>query len=67
MKNLKTMDLLLITDEYKLHYVYRKDFNRFMCNKTKCETKKHFCKYCLQCFSSEKILIEQRKLLDNKW
>ena len=67
MKNLKTIDLLLITDEYKLHYVYRKDFNRFKCNKTKCGTKKHFCKYCLQCFSSEKILIEQRKLLDNKW
>ena len=29
------MDLLLITDENKLHYVYTKYFNRFMCNKTK--------------------------------
>ena len=29
------MDLLLITDENKLHYVYINDFNRFMCNKTK--------------------------------
>ena len=29
------MDLLLITDENKSHYLYIKDFNRFMCNKTK--------------------------------
>ena len=21
-----------------------------MCNKTKCKCKKHFCRYCLQCF-----------------
>ena len=28
------MDLLLITDGNKSHYVYIKDFNRFMCNKT---------------------------------
>ena len=39
------MDLLLITDENKSHYVYIKDFNRFMC--TKFKTKKNFCKYCL--------------------
>ena len=31
----KCMDLLLITDENKSHYPYIKDFNRFMCNKTK--------------------------------
>ena len=49
------MDLLLITDENKLHYVYIKDFNRFMCNKTKDKNKKHFRRYCLQCFSSEKV------------
>ena len=47
------MDLLLITDENKPHYVYIKDFNRFMCNKTKCKNKKHFGRCCLQCFSSE--------------
>ena len=29
------MDLLLISDENKSHYVYIKDFNRFMCKKTK--------------------------------
>ena len=57
------MDLLLISDENKSHYVYIKDFNRFMCNKTKNKNKKYFCKCCLQCFSSEKILIEQEKCL----
>ena len=52
-----SMDLLLISDENKPHYVYIKDFNRFMCNKTKDKNKKYFCKCCLQCLSSEKILI----------
>ena len=28
--------------------------------------KKIFCKCCLQCFSSEKVLMDN-KLLDNKW
>ena len=41
------MDLFLITDENNSHYVFIKDFNKFMCNKTKCENKKHFCRYCL--------------------
>ena len=47
------MDLLMITDGNKSHYVYIKVFNRFMCNKTKNKNKKHFCKYCLQYFSGE--------------
>ena len=29
------MDLLLISNKNKLHYVYIKDFNRFMCSETK--------------------------------
>ena len=49
-------DLLLITNENKSHYVHIKDFNRFMCNKTKNRNKKYFCKCCLQCFSREKVL-----------
>ena len=28
------MNLLMITDENKSHYVCIKDFNRFMCNKS---------------------------------
>ena len=31
-----------------------------MCNKTKNEKKKYFCKFCLQCFSSEKVLQEHK-------
>ena len=49
------MNFLLMTDENKSHYVYIKDFNRFMCNKTKNKNKKYFFKCCLQCFSSEKV------------
>ena len=50
------MDLLLIIEENKTHYVYTKDFNRFMWIKYK--NKIYFCRHCLQCFSSEKVLQE---------
>ena len=50
------MNLLLITNEDKEHYVLIKDFNRFMYNSSKHKESKHFCMYCLQCFSSEVIL-----------
>ena len=50
------MNLLLITEDEKKHYVLIKDFNAFMYNQTKHKNKKHFCMYCLQCFSSERIL-----------
>ena len=52
----KHMELLLITEDENKHYVLIKDFNRFMYNQTKHEHKKHFCMYCLQCFSSEEVL-----------
>ena len=55
------MDLLLISNEFKSHYVYIKDFDRFMSNKTKKKNKKYFCKNCLQCFSSEEVLIEHKE------
>ena len=55
------MDLLLISNENKSHYVYIKDFKRFMCNKAKNKNKKYFCKCCLQCFSSKKVLIEHKE------
>ena len=54
------MDLLWISDENKSHYVYIKSFDRFKCNKIKNKNKKYFCKCCLQCFSSGKILIEHK-------
>ena len=55
------MDLLLLTKDDKSHYVYAKDFNIFMFHKTKNKNKKWFCKSCLQCFSSEKVLIKHKE------
>ena len=51
----------MISNEFKSHYVYIKDFDRFMFNKTKNRNKKHFCKCCLKCFGSKEILIEHKK------
>ena len=45
------LDLLLIFDESKSYYVYIKDFNKLIFNKTKSKNKEHFCRCCLQCFS----------------
>ena len=50
------MNLLLITKDEKKHYVLIKYFNAFMYNQSKHKERKHFCMYCLQCFSSERIL-----------
>ena len=52
----KHMNLLLITEDENKHYVLIKDFNSFMYKKTKHKERKHFCTYCLQCFSSEEVL-----------
>ena len=56
-----SMDLLLLINDNKSHYVYIKDFNTFMFHKTKNTNKKWFCKSCLQCFSSENVLIKHRE------
>ena len=53
--------MLLVIDENKSHYVYIKDFDRFMFHKTKNKNKKWFCKSCLQCFSSENVLIKHKE------
>ena len=52
----KYLNLLLITPKNKSHYVFSKDFNRFIFSKTKCKNKKYFCKRCLKCFSNENVL-----------
>ena len=57
-----SIDLLLLIDDDKSHYVYIKDFDRFMFHKTKNKNKKYFCKSCLQCFSSKKILTEHKEV-----
>ena len=54
------MDFLVLVDDDKSHYLYIKDFNRFMFNKTKNKNKKWFCKNCLQCFSGKNVLTEHR-------
>ena len=56
-----SIDLLLLIRDNKSHYVYIKGFNRFMFHKTKNKNKKWFCKSCLQCFSSEKVLIKHKE------
>ena len=56
-----SMDLLLATDENKSHYVYIKDFDRFVFYKTKNKNKKWLWKSCLQCFSSENVLTEHKE------
>ena len=56
------MDLVLITDGNKLHYVYTNDFNRLMFHKTKNKNKKYFCNSCLQCFSSKNLLTKHKEV-----
>ena len=56
------MDLSIILDKIEWHYVYIKDFNKFMFNKTKHKNKIYFCKYCLQYFSSESILVKHKNI-----
>ena len=55
------MNLLLITEDEKKHYVLIKDFDKFMYNQSKDKERKHFCMYCLQCFSSESILAKHTR------
>ena len=55
-----TLDLLFITRDKNQHYVWIKDFNRFMYNQNQHQHKKHFCRYCLQCFSTEEILCKHK-------
>ena len=59
---MKWMDLLLVTDGDKSHYVYIKDFNRFMFHKTKNKNKKYFCKSCSQCFISKNVLKKHKEV-----
>ena len=56
-----SMDLLLLIDDDKSHYVYIKDFDRFMFHKTKNKNKKWFCRNYLQCFSREGVLIKHKE------
>ena len=61
--NEKVLNVLLISNEEKSHYVFVKDFNRLMYSevKTKNQHKKHFCMSCLQNFTTKAILNKQRE------
>ena len=60
-KNEDFLNLLLISEDENNHYVLIKDFNRFMFNITNDDKKKHFCMYCLQHFTSERILTNHKE------
>lgn len=47
------MELLLIGNGDKTHYVYIEDFNRLIYRTAKHKGKVHFCLNCLQCFSTK--------------
>ena len=54
---IKEIDLLLINDGDKWHYVVIKNLNRLLgsqCNKHKCKT--YFCRTCFHGFGSEELL-----------
>ena len=54
------IDLLIIVDDDKSHYVYIKDFDKFLFHKMKKKNKKYFCRSCLQCFSSKNVLTKHK-------
>ena len=56
------MDFLLIINENKSHYVYIKDFDRFIFHKTKNKNKKQFYKSCFPCFSGKDVLTEHKEV-----
>ena len=57
-----SVELLLVIDENKSHYVYIKDFDRFMLHRTKNRNKKYFCKSCLQCFSIKNLSTKHKEV-----
>ena len=56
-----SIDLLLLNNDDKSHYVYIKDFGRLMFHKTKNKNKKWFCKSCLQWFRNERVMIKHKE------
>ena len=56
-----SIDLLLLINDDKSHYVCIKNFNTFTFHKTKNKNKKWFGKSCLQCFSGENVLIKHKE------
>ena len=59
--NEQALNVLLISNEEKSHYVFIKDFNRLMHSKTEHKEKKHFCMSCLQNCTTKEILNSPRE------
>ena len=57
----QTLNLLLITEKDKFYYVFIKDFNILMFSRTKHKYKKQNCMSCLQSFTTEEILSNNKK------
>ena len=56
-----SINLLILVDDDKSHYVYLQDFDRSMFQKTKNKNKKWFCRSSLQCFSSKNVFIKHKE------
>ena len=62
------MNLLLITEDEKKHYVLIRDFYRFMYNQSKHQHRKHFCLSYLQCFFIKGCVRETyNNMLNDQW
>ena len=57
-----SMDFLIISDKIKSHMCTSKILTNLFLAKQKTKSKKYFCKYCLQCFSSERFLVEHKEI-----
>ena len=57
----QALNLLLITQESKSHYVFIKDFNKLMYSSTKHKERKHYCMHCLQNSTRDEILDNHKK------
>ena len=59
--NEQVLNVLLISNEEKSHYVFIKDFNWLRYSKTKYKDRKHFCMSCLQNFTTKEILNKHKE------
>ena len=57
----------MITDKNKSHHVYIKDFNRFMCNKTKIKIKNTSADIFYNVLVAKSLGKTSKNLFKNKW
>ena len=59
--NEQVLNVLLINNEEKSHYVFIKGFNRLMYSRTEHKDRKHFCMSSLQNVTAKEVLNHHRK------